>query len=214
MVHGKREGERQDPRQRGPTWYRPRVSTSAVATCIALALACTGAGAPGTTAGSGSERALDPAAPRGVEGPADVDVPEPATTPPVPDAPAGEGDEDDDDTAIEIDERPGYDPVRDSPAGIQARKRIIGGVALSLAGAALTLGGIALGATDPCRPAAGNSCQVGARNRAAWVLGVPGVAILAGGITLLTLGVLGRRRVVASFAASRRGASLGVMGRF
>jgi hypothetical protein len=71
-----------------------------------------------------------------------------------------------------------------------------------------------LGASDPCAPTAGNSCQKDARNRAAWVLGVPGAVILGGGITLLTIGLLKRRKLSAGVTAARTGGGLSLSGRF
>jgi len=197
------------------------VPASAVATSVALALAF--ARAPvaseepvGTAPGS---RGIDPAVPGDVAWPAERDVAEPVGAPTAagPSSPAGatgpraQADDEPVDDATEV---PGYDPVRDSPEGLQAHRRISGGIALTVVGTVLTIGAIALGSTDPCRPLAGNSCQVGARNRAAWVIGVPGAAMLGGGITLLTLGILKRQRIVAGLTASRTSGGVVLSGRF
>jgi hypothetical protein len=190
----------------------------AVATCLALALAFapvpvateTPAGPPS------SPREVDPAAPDGVAWPADRELAEPTAEV----SPPAVGDEmpddavDDDEVVDDDSEAPGYDPLRDSPEGLQAHRRIGGGIALTIVGTVLTIGAIALGRTDPCRPLAGNSCQAGARNRAAWVIGVPGAAILGGGITLLTLGLLKRQRILAGISASRTSGGVVLSGRF
>jgi hypothetical protein len=162
-----------------------------------------------TGAGPG-DRGVEDSVPRSVPWPVEG---EPADPPTVATPPAGDGDSADAplDDATDV---PGYDPVRDSPEGLQAQRRISGGIALTVAGTVLTVGAIGLGATDPCRPLAGNSCQVGARNRAAWVIGVPGVAILAGGITLLTLGLLKRQRIRAGVVASKTSGGVVLSGRF
>lgn len=74
------------------------------------------------------------------------------------------------------------------------RRRLAGAVALLATGAAVVVGATALGFTDPCLRAAGNSCQVSARNRAAWTMGIPGAAAIATGAVLLGLVLRERRR--------------------
>jgi hypothetical protein len=193
------------------------VPASGVATCLALVLAQV-ASTPAVAREppvEQTDRRLDPAVPRAIAGPAGVAVPEPAIGPRGEQpASATSGEDAMAVVEVEIDDAPGYDPMHDSPEGLKAQRRIRGGIALTTMGALLSIGSIVLAATDPCRPLAGNSCQVGARNRAAWVIGAPGVAMLAGGITLLTLGVLGRQRIRAAMTASRQGGGLVLSGRF
>src|SRR5690606_37636954 len=68
----------------------------------------------------------------------------------------------------------GDDPLRDSPEAKTARRWLGAGITATVAGGVLVGGAIALGLTDPCEPAAGNSCFSDSRNRAAVTMGVPG----------------------------------------
>jgi hypothetical protein len=188
----------------------PSVVATVVAVALALAHAPTEETRPAAT--SRTDRGVDDSTPSAVAWPSNVDPvqsPEDDGTPPV----EGEGE---DFAAVDdvADEGPGYDPVRDSPEGLQASRRVRGGIALTVIGAAMVIGSIVLGASDPCAPTAGNSCQKDARNRAAWVLGVPGALILGGGITLLTIGLLKRRKLSAGVTAARTGGGLSLSGRF
>ncbi len=187
---------------------------SVVATVVALALAFCHAPTEDTppAATGRTDRGVDDSTPSAVAWPSNVDPvqsPQADLTPPIEDD-AGAADTTDDD---DIDP-PGYDPVRDSPEGLQATRRIGGGIALTVVGAAMVIGSIVLGASDPCTPSAGNSCQRDARNRAAWVMGVPGAVILGGGIALLAIGMKKRRTLAASVMASRTGGGLSLSGRF
>jgi hypothetical protein len=188
------------------------VPASGVATCLALVLAqvASASAIVPEPPVERTDRRVDAAVPRAVAAPADVDVPEPASAPGVPST----VDDETEVAEVDTDDVPGYDPMEDSPEGLQARRRIAGGIALTTVGTLLTIGSIVMATSDPCQPLAGNNCQAGARNRAAWVIGAPGVAMLGAGITLLTLGVLARRRVRAGVTASRQGGGLVLSGRF
>lgn len=130
-----------------------------------------------------------------------------------PSSAADQGDDDDvasDDDALDAD----YDPRRDSPEGQLAGRRIRGGIIFLAVGTVMGVGSLALAASDPCRPAAGNGCQVSARRRGALTLGIPALAVLAAGAALLGIGVRARRRIGADLAFSREGALLTLGGRF
>lgn len=113
----------------------------------------------------------------------------------------------------------GYDPMRDSPEAIANRHWIRAGAVLLATGGALAVGAVILGATDPCAPRAGNSCQTDARNRAALTIGLPGVAIVAGGAIALSIGMHRQSQLAASLSVARAdgqtvGAGLTLRGRF
>ena len=83
----------------------------------------------------------------------------------------------------------------------------------------MAVGAVIFGALDPCAPRAGNSCQTDARNRAALTIGIPGVAILAGGAIALSIGMHRQNRLAASLSVARNdgrtvGAGLTLRGRF
>lgn len=107
-----------------------------------------------------------------------------------------------------------YDPRIDSPEAIEARRYVRGGIVLTSLGFALVVGSIALVASDPCTRAAGNSCQAAARNRGALTMGIPGSLVTVGGLVLLSVGIMQRRRIRATFTANREGGGLLVFGRF
>jgi hypothetical protein len=107
-----------------------------------------------------------------------------------------------------------YDEVRDSPEGRMATRRIRGGIMLLPAGGLLVLGAAILGATDPCRRLAGNSCMATARNRGALTMGLTGALIVGAGATLLGIGLHARRRIAAGVQADRRSAGIVLTGRF
>lgn len=107
-----------------------------------------------------------------------------------------------------------YEDSRDSPEAREARQKVAGAVALIVVGSSAVLGGLAMGLSDPCRRAAGNSCSTSARNRAALTMALPGVAVLATGAVILGLGLRERRRVQADVAVSTEGAGLRIRGRF
>lgn len=86
---------------------------------------------------------------------------------------------------------------------------ILVGVGVLLAG-----GAIAMGVSDPCAKGSGNNCHEDARNRAALAMGIPGLAVLAAGITFLGLGGRLRRRVRAGLAIGPRGAHGAIAVRF
>lgn len=148
--------------------------------------------------------------------------PDPGTPPRLapgdPDAPEAEAPDDADGDAEPADDADAedlsYDPRRDSPEGQVAGRRIRGGIIFLTAGAVMGIGALLLAASDPCRPAAGNGCQTGARRRGALTLGIPALAVLAGGAALLGIGVRERRRIAADLTVSRGGATLTLGGRF
>jgi hypothetical protein len=107
-----------------------------------------------------------------------------------------------------------YDPLRDSPEALEARRAWTGGAIMLVVGTTLGVGALAMRSSDPCARPWGNSCNVHARNRASLAMGMPGLVILAGGIALLTLGIVRRRRLEASLAAGSRGAHFMLGGRF
>jgi len=192
-------------------WYRPPVPATplgGIALATTLVFAPTASGVPTTR----SDRSLDAAAARDVAAPADVEVPDPVGATPLADVTS-----DDPEPGPPLDDEPGEDDELDwrtSPEAMQARRRIAGGIALTSVGTLLGIGAIVMASLDPCRPGAGNSCQAAARDRAALVMGLPAIAVLGGGIALLTLGVTKRRRIAAGATASRRGGGLVISGRF
>ena len=119
-----------------------------------------------------------------------------------------------------------YDPLVDSPEAIRARHWVRSGIIFMVVGGVLSIGAIAMSqatVNDPeagspqCRPAgdpAGNGCTRGGRQRATAALAVPGGLLLAGGVAMLTVGKLQRRRLATSLRADRRGFYLGVALRF
>ncbi len=122
---------------------------------------------------------------------------EPAPPPPAP-APEPAADEAPADEAMEV------DPVE----LLRARAFFRAGGILLGTGLLLSAGAIAMGASDPCAKGSGNNCHVGARNRAALAMGVPGIAVVAAGVTFLSLGGVLRRRARIGVAASARGAGV------
>ncbi len=107
-----------------------------------------------------------------------------------------------------------YDPTRDSPEGVEASKRVRGGVFLAVAGAVLVAGAAALSATDPCLREAGNGCQEAARTRAALSMGIPGGVMLGAAAVLIGIGVRARRRLRPAVELGRAGGAFVVRGRF
>jgi hypothetical protein len=154
----------------------------------------------------------------------DADASEPdATDPPpvptVPDEPLPDTEPGDDDALDDdaLDDEPfvdDYDPLRDSPEAVEARRLITGGIILISAGTVLAVGSLAIGVTDKCTRAAGNSCSGAARDRAAVTMAIPAVAIFAAGAALLGVGIRNRNRLRASVAFGRDGGGLLVTGRF
>ncbi len=108
-----------------------------------------------------------------------------------------------------------YDPLVDSPEALRARHWIRAGAVLVPLGAVLAIGGAAMGAVrDPCKQSAGNGCQADAQRRAALTLAVPGSIFILGGIAAIAVGETQKKRLRASVEVSRRGAVLGLSGRF
>lgn len=191
-------------------------------------------GARPTDDGNGSEPdpgAADPSGesipPPSDAPPPEADPPEEVTPPPppAPETPANEdsaADEAYEDEAYEDEEyEDDYDPRVDSPEAVLARRRVIGGGLLLGTGLALSLGGLALGLSDPCARAAGNSCSRSARRRAALTMGLPGLAVVAAGIAFVAIGRRTQQRLASEHARVRpsvsfdlRSAQLGLRGRF
>lgn len=107
-----------------------------------------------------------------------------------------------------------YDPARDSPEAIEARRMITGGIILLTIGTGLAAGSLAMGVSDKCNRAAGNSCSGASRNRAAATMAVPAVAIFTAGAVLLGIGMRNRNRLRADVALGREGGGVVVTGRF
>ena len=107
-----------------------------------------------------------------------------------------------------------FDPLRDSPEAMSARRLFGAGIASMVTGAVLIGGSVALGSSDPCDPNAGNNCFDDARDRAAVTMGAPGGLLLLGGIAMTTIGALQKKRIRASFALGPESYGLVVRGRF
>ena len=107
-----------------------------------------------------------------------------------------------------------YDPTRDSPEALQAAGWIRSGIVFSVVGGVLSIGGVLMALSDPMDLAAGNGSQELARDRAAQAMGIPGGALIAGGIAMIVVGKTQKKRLRASLQALRRGVGLGVTMRF
>ena len=109
---------------------------------------------------------------------------------------------------------PIYDPLRDSPEAMQARRRITGGIILLSAGTVLIVSAIGMAASDPCARLAGNSCSEDSRARAARTIAVPGALMTAGGAALLGVGLHQRKRLRASVYGGPTAFGIHLTGRF
>lgn len=119
-----------------------------------------------------------------------------------------------------------YDPMVDSPEAIRARHWIRSGIVFMVLGSAMSIGAIAMSRADvndpntgdiSCDPRgdpAGNGCTAGGRRRATMALAIPGVGLLAGGIAMLAVGKVQKKRLAASLHADRRGFFIGATLRF
>jgi len=107
-----------------------------------------------------------------------------------------------------------YDPWVETPEGVLARAQIRGGAILVGSGGLLLAGAIAVGLSDPCSRAGGNSCSGASRNRAAITMALPAAAMLAAGGALLGVGLRHRRELRAAASASGEGAYVALYGRF
>ncbi|MFV8754227.1 hypothetical protein ACNOYE_27095 [Nannocystaceae bacterium ST9] len=107
-----------------------------------------------------------------------------------------------------------YNVLRDSAEARDARRWTRAGIASTVAGAVLIASATALGLTKPCDPLAGNNCFHDARDRAALTMGVPGGALLLGGIAMIVVGTVQKRRLRAELLVSRERIGLGISGRF
>jgi hypothetical protein len=87
------------------------------------------------------------------------------------------------------------------------------GIASTVAGSALVIAAIVVGASDPCRAAGTGTCRQRVRDRTAIALGIPGALALAGGIAMTVIGAR-QRRVSGGATASRNGAGLWLHARF
>jgi len=109
---------------------------------------------------------------------------------------------------------PDYAPLRDSPQALSARHWVRAGIATLSTGGVLLVGAVVMGVSDPCNLKVGNSCQPEARNRAALVMAVPAVALIAGGAVALGVGRHRRQRLALDLQAGRQGWGLVLRGRF
>jgi hypothetical protein len=89
-----------------------------------------------------------------------------------------------------------------------------GGIAGLSVGTVLVGAAIAVAATDPDDPKAGNSGFESARNRAAVTIAIPGGLVALGGAAMLTYGLVKERRLRAGASIDRRGAALRLNYRF
>ena len=168
---------------------------------------------------------------RGIDAAPDASVPAPTDASPVEAAPlqpeavvevvvAEEGPIED-----EADLVP-YDPMVDSPEAIRARHWVRSGIVFMVLGGAMSIGAIAMGKADvnnpetgdmSCDPRgdpAGNGCTAGGRRRATIALAIPGAGLLAGGVAMLVVGKLQKKRLAANLHADRRGFFIGATLRF
>jgi len=109
---------------------------------------------------------------------------------------------------------PSYDPLRDSPQALSARHWVRTGIGTLSTGGVLLAGAVIMGVSDPCNLKVGNSCQPEARNRAALVMAVPAVALIAGGAVALGVGRHRRQRLALDLQAGQRGWGMTLRGRF
>jgi hypothetical protein len=119
-----------------------------------------------------------------------------------------------------------YDPMVDSPEAIRARHWIRSGVVFMVLGSVMSIGAIAMSQADvnvpgtgdmSCNPRgdpAGNGCTAGGRRRATMALAIPGGGLIAGGIAMLVVGKIQRKRLAADLRADRRGFFVGATLRF
>ncbi len=107
-----------------------------------------------------------------------------------------------------------YDPLRDSPEAIEASGWVRSGIVFSVVGGVLAIGGVLMALSDPEDLAAGNGSQELARDRAAQAMGIPGGALIAGGIAMIVVGKRKKKRLGASLEALRRGVGVGMTLRF
>lgn len=107
-----------------------------------------------------------------------------------------------------------YDVLRDSADARDARRWTRAGIASTVAGAVLIVGGVIMGTSDPCDGEIGNNCFRDARDRAALTMGVPGGALLLGGVGMIVAGELQKKRLRAQLVLSRERIGIGISGRF
>jgi len=107
-----------------------------------------------------------------------------------------------------------YDPTRDSPEALQAAGWIRSGIVFSVVGGVLAIGGVLMALSDPEDLTTGNGSQRLARDRAAQAMGIPGGALIAGGIGMIVVGKRQKKRLGASLRALRRGVGVGMTLRF
>ncbi|GEM_PF-2390504 len=88
-----------------------------------------------------------------------------------------------------------YLRLRDSPEAHRARRWVDSGIAATVVGGVLVGGAIAMGVSDPCAPNGGNNCFQDGRDRAAASIGIPGGVLLSGGVAMVVVGALQRRRL-------------------
>jgi len=107
-----------------------------------------------------------------------------------------------------------YDPTRDSPEALQAAGWIRSGIVFSVVGGVLAIGGVLMALSDPEDLTTGNGSQKLARDRAAQAMGIPGGALIAGGIAMIVVGKRQKKRLGPSLGGLRRGVSVGMTLRF
>lgn len=127
--------------------------------------------------------------------------------PPEPAKEAGDGE----DASADLD---AFEPMRDDPRAVNARKWRNAGIGTMLVGALVGGGAAAIGLADPCRPEPGNDCRLGDRRRAALAVGIPAAVVFAGGTTAFAIGQSRLRRLRLSLSAGRSEGMLFVGGRF
>lgn len=133
---------------------------------------------------------MSPGVPSGAEASGEREVAGPGPVAPEPPAPSDAGP-----PTAEGPVDDGYDPLRDSPQALRNRHFVVTGAVLLTVGVVLGAGALAMGLSDPCDRKAGNSCVEQARDRAAWTMGAPAIAMTAGGIAALTVGLVRQHRL-------------------
>ena len=106
------------------------------------------------------------------------------------------------------------DAWRDSPQAVRATAWRDAGIGLVVVGVIVGAGATAIGLLDPCESTVDNDCRASARRDAAIALGVPGAAILTGGIVSLSVGQSRLARLRPGVTANRRGFGLGLAVQF
>jgi hypothetical protein len=93
-----------------------------------------------------------------------------------------------------------YDPMRHSPEALRARAWLRSGIVALSAGVALGVTAIVMKALPADAPRGGNNGFADARDRAAWTVGIPALALLGGGTAMTTVGAVRLRRIRVTLA--------------